>query len=74
MRKNAKLILIALLLIENGYMILRWIQEASQTNDVGRQWIRLIIPAIIVIQSVTTFIFVWLIDKFLKYRKTKTTQ
>ena len=69
MSKTAKLILVGLLIVENGYMLLRWMQEASQTNDVGRQWIRIIIPGIMIIQSFATFVFVWLADKIAGSRK-----
>lgn len=71
MSRTAKLILIGLLIVENGYMLIRWIQEASQANDVGRQWIRIIIPGIMIVQSLATFVFVWLADKIAGRRKGK---
>ena len=43
--------LILLLFLSNGMFLWLWILESSNTNEVGKQWIRLIFPAIMIVSS-----------------------
>lgn len=45
--------LLTVLLIANGYLAWGWIADASGANDVGRQWIRITMPAMMLISSAT---------------------
>ncbi len=49
MRKH--FILIVILCLSNGYFIFQWMKDAAATNDVGRQWIRLIMPIVMLATS-----------------------
>jgi len=59
--------LILSLFITNGYFIFRLITNLGETNEVGRQWIRLIIPAIMIILSIIIIALYFCIRKFFKY-------
>ena len=61
-----------LLGLVNGYFLGVWRSEWMNTNDVGRQWIRLIIPAMMIVTSVGILVVVWITDRITKKRKTGT--
>ena len=80
MRSGSKITLGTLLGLVNGYFLGGWRFEAMNTNDVGRQWIRLIVPAMMLVTSVGLVVVVWFTDKLIVWimnrligrRKTKT--
>ena len=61
-----------LLGLVNGYFLGVWRSEWMNTNDVGRQWIRLIIPAMMIVTSVGILVVVWITDRITRKRKTGT--
>lgn len=65
-----KIILGTLLGLVNGYFLGVWRQEWMGTNDVARQWIRLIIPVMILTASVGVVLVVWITGRLVGRGKT----
>jgi hypothetical protein len=70
MKVGSKVILGTLLGLINGYFLGIWRPEWMDTNDVGRHWISLIIPAMMLIASVGVVLVVWLTDRLVGREKT----
>lgn len=64
MRTKSTIALSTLLGLVNGYFLGVWRTEWMNTNDVGRQWIRLIIPGMMLVISIGIIVVVWVTDKF----------
>jgi len=62
MRTGSKITLGTLLGLVNGYFLGVWRQDWIGANEVARQWIRLIIPAMMLIASAGIFVVVWIAD------------
>ena len=69
MSNHAKVILVIALLLGNGYLLMSWLKGASETNDVGRQWIRIIIPGMMVIFSLGIAAIVWVVDRIVRSKR-----
>jgi hypothetical protein len=69
MRTGSKITLGTLLGFVNGYLIAVWRSEAINTNDVGRQWIRLIIPGMMIIASVSLILVAWVVDRISRMKR-----
>jgi hypothetical protein len=63
MRTGSKITLSTLLGLVNGYFLGVWRSEYMGANDVGRQWISLIIPTMMLVASVGVVLVVWLTDR-----------
>jgi len=72
MRAGSKITLGTLLGLVNGYFLGVWRSEWMDTNEVGRQWIRLIIPAMMLVASVGIVVVVVISDRITTKRKTGT--
>ena len=70
MRSGSKIILGTLFGLVNGYFLGVWRSEYMGANDVGRQWISLIIPAMMLVASVGVVLIVWLTDRLVGREKT----
>ena len=70
MRTGSKITLGTLLGSVNGYFVGVWRSEWMDTNDVGRQWISLIIPAMMLVASAGVVLIVWLTDRLVGREKT----
>lgn len=67
--KNLKKIKIGILLILNTYFICLWIQESLSTNFVGKEWINLIFPSLILVFSIVVLVVFMIIEFLLKNQK-----
>ena len=63
--------LILILCLWNGFLIWKWVVDTTGTNDVGRQWMRLLIPLLMLVSSVILtgiyFFAKFIIIKFLGF-------
>lgn len=74
MRTGSKITLGTLLGLINGYFLGAWRFDWMNTDDVGRQWIRLIIrqwirliiPVMMLVSSVGIIVVVWFSDRIAK--------
>ncbi len=62
MKNKTKIILALLLGLINGYFLGVWREQWIEANDVSKQWIRLIIPCMMIIFSTSIFIVVFFVD------------
>jgi hypothetical protein len=66
MRTASKIALGTLLGLANGYFLGVWREEWMNANDVARQWMRLIIPSMMLVASVGILVVAWIIDRITK--------
>lgn len=67
--KNLNKIKIGILLILNTYFICLWIQESLSTNSVGKQWISLIFPSLMLVFSAVVLVVFSIIEFLTKNTK-----
>jgi hypothetical protein len=69
MTKPFKRALVALLLLVNGFFLVIWLAERSSTNEVGRQWIRILFPCLMLFSSLVVVGLVWGADWVCRRRR-----
>jgi len=71
MTNPAKASLVIALFLGNGYLVVGWLNSVPETNDVGRQWLRIIVPIMMVLYSLVSSAVVLAIDWIVETRKKK---